>query len=238
MLIVGDLGGEFDAFQRLIEEWEGRMVLVGDLNDRGPKSRQLIEWAIKNQSTVETLDSNHGDMLVDFYNGIKGYHHGDFLRNGGYHTLVSYGMPVPTDSSIDVRQAVKFARENIPKEHIEFLSTRKVFIEFDDMVVSHAPAPHERYFTEDLSEMVGFSGTMRFNWIWNRHQPVQLASDKWQIFGHNASWGLQVNKVDKWICLDDSHSGKLTGIVWPEQTFVQESFVEPKPRRAPEVEAT
>lgn len=236
-IIVGDIGGEFDALQKLVKGHK-KVVLVGDLNDRGPKSREVIEWAIKNQSFVETLDSNHGDMFIDFYDGIKFYHHSDFLRNGGYRTLVSYGMPVPTDSSIDIRQTVKFARENVPKEHIEFLRTRKVFVELEDAIVSHAPMPHERCLTDDLSELQGFEGTLRFLWIWNRREPVKLCSNKWQIFGHNSEWGFVQNKTKKWICLDDSRKESLTGIVWPEQTIIKKPFARERPKnKRPDVEA-
>ena len=69
MFIVGDIGGQKDAFDRLIKGWKRKIVLVGDLNDRGPKSKQMIEWAIKNEKNVTTLHSNHGHMMVDFFQG-------------------------------------------------------------------------------------------------------------------------------------------------------------------------
>src|SRR6185436_539286 len=93
-------------------------VLVGDLNDRGPRTKEMIAWAIKNETLWPTLDSNHGDLMVDFYDGIKYYSAGDFLRNGGYQTLISYGMPIPSSPYLDPRECVKWARELIPKEHI------------------------------------------------------------------------------------------------------------------------
>lgn len=218
MFVVGDIGGEYDALVALTRGVKDKIVLVGDLNDRGPKSREVIEWAIKNDGHVVTLHSNHGDMMVDFYDGIKMYDYGDFLRNGGYNTLVSYGYPVPRGPYLDPSECSRWAKAHIPASHIEFLRSRPTFYEEADAVVSHAPAPHPRYFSEQLgSENI-------FNWIWNRNSVVPHPQGKWQIFGHNSAWGYQVNHEEKWVCLDDSRQDKLTGIAWPSMQVRQKIF--------------
>ena len=47
MNIIGDIAGEFDALIELVKRMPDEdILLVGDLVDRGPKSLQVIEWAI------------------------------------------------------------------------------------------------------------------------------------------------------------------------------------------------
>jgi len=219
MLIVGDIGGQYDAFIRLVSNWTDKIVLVGDLNDRGSQSRQMIQWAIDNQDRSVTLHSNHGHMLTDFYRGVKEYHREDFLNNGGFATLVSYGLDVQSGPSLDIGLMIKRAKDLIPKEHIDFLESRPMYLETDDLIISHAPVPWqpEQYIGCELSKH------LKFEWIWNREEVVPLG--KWQVFGHNSHWGYKIDKKDKWICIDTSRSECLTGLKWPSKNIVQEPFV-------------
>jgi len=225
-LVVGDVGGQFDALMKLVEG-ATEIILVGDLPDRGPKSKEVIEWAMTDPR-VTTLKGNHEDMMVDFYDGIKSgfYSPSDWLRNGGYQTMVSYGMPVPQGPAIDIRWAVEQARRLIPGNHIEFLRSRPLWVERGEAVISHAPMPHPRYLTDDLSESQGFRfDPLWFTWIWNRGTPQRL--DRLQVFGHNSGWGLLVNEEDNWICLDDSRSEKLTALDLDLMKIHQVSFSQP-----------
>jgi serine/threonine protein phosphatase 1 len=217
MLIVGDIGGQYDAFIRLISKWDDKIVLVGDLNDRGPKSCQMIQWAIDNQDRVTTLHSNHGDMMVDFYKGIEEYDRRDFINNGGFATLVSYGVPDTFESQ--QLNLIAEAQRLIPKEHIEFLESRPMYYECDDLIISHAPVPWrpEQYIGCELDKY------KKIDWVWNRDQVLPM--DKWQVFGHNSHWGYKKDEEDKWICIDTSRSECLTGLIWPSKKIIQEPFV-------------
>lgn len=213
-LVVGDVGGQFDALMKLVEG-ATEIYLVGDLPDRGPKSREVIEWAMTDPR-VKAHKGNHEDMMVDFYDGLKSgfYSPGDWLRNGGYQTMISYGMPVPKESTLDIRETVKLARQLIPGDHIEWVRSLPIFTRIqndrEDVLISHAPMPHPRYLTDDLEEHQGFDGPLWFKWIWNRGVPTKI--DSLQIFGHNSGWGLRYHDDQNWICLDDSRYGKLTAL--------------------------
>ena len=211
--VIGDIAGEFDALMRLMEILPIRpTVLVGDLNDRGPDSRKVIEWAMS-AKTVTTLHSNHGDLFVDFVLGLTDpeyearYHPMDFLNNGGGATLRSYGAH-------DGMSFVEAARLG-PREHIEWLRTRPLVYDGDDIVVSHAPLVPgvdigrlNHQLDQSTKELV----------VWHRDEPSPRS--QFQVFGHNSNWGIRKFDRDNktWaICIDSSRTRQLTGFAWPEQ---------------------
>lgn len=229
ILIIGDIGGQFDALMRLVRGWLGLIVLVGDPNDRGPKSRQVIEWCIANEDRVLLLHSNHAEILTDFYHGGRWYDPGfNLQRNGLYQTLVSYDFPVPKENYLNLGDVIRWVKNNIPKEHIEFLETRPLYFETEDLIVTHAPLINDRLlYKKELSRYE------REVFVWNRERPRPLK--KWQVFGHNSTedrhrpeqpFGLSMSVEEKWICLDDSAREMLTGLVWPDRVVLQEPFVE------------
>src|ERR1035437_4526340 len=97
MNIIADVGGQFKALKKLLSIMpKGLTVLVGDLNDRGPMSKQVIELAMSSPDII-TLQSNHGDMFVDFVltqtdpDYSPRYIFEAFYKQGGLETLISYG---------------------------------------------------------------------------------------------------------------------------------------------------
>ena len=76
--VVGDIHGRFDLFRQLLNQLEAdarsqakcpsRIVLLGDLIDRGPQSSQVLEFAramqLQNRGRVVVLCGNHEDMLL------------------------------------------------------------------------------------------------------------------------------------------------------------------------------
>jgi len=194
MNIIGDVAGRFDELIKLVRIIPNeKIILVGDLNDRGKGSNKVIEWAM-NTKDVITLHSNHGDMMVDFYDGIKKYHYTDFLRNGGDSTCKSYGVSY---KSIPLDNIVEDFKSKVPKEHIEFLRECPLRYEEDSVLVSHA----------------AWDSTLNdFDKIWNRDYPKKI-NNKIQVFGHNSHWGLTYfdNKINPYaICIDTSKDSILT----------------------------
>ena len=102
---IGDIHGRLDLFQQLLRQLETdvgsrgsrstRIVLLGDLIDRGPHSRQVLELARliqrNNQGRVVVLCGNHEELLLASADG-----HADaqrlWLECGGDATLRSYGL--------------------------------------------------------------------------------------------------------------------------------------------------
>lgn len=73
-IIVGDIHGCYLEFISLLKKvkYQGgrdRLILLGDLMDRGPRSYEMLQWAIhwkeKHPDTFHMIRGNHEQMLVE-----------------------------------------------------------------------------------------------------------------------------------------------------------------------------
>ncbi|MFS4438084.1 metallophosphoesterase family protein [Paracoccaceae bacterium GXU_MW_L88] len=93
MAVLGDIHGRYSLFKSLIEKmtsldgWQDvQVVLLGDLVDRGSRSRDVIDLAMTSGHIA--LKGNHEEMMLDFLNGISRR----WLEHGGAETLESFGL--------------------------------------------------------------------------------------------------------------------------------------------------
>ena len=65
---VSDIHGEYNALMDVLEKAafgkSDKLYILGDLLDRGPRCRQLIEWIVSTELDVEYILGNHEDMLM------------------------------------------------------------------------------------------------------------------------------------------------------------------------------
>lgn len=150
--IIGDIHGNYKTLLALIEQLpkdpEGYLleplIFAGDLIDRGPSSKEVIEYAIENG--VYCIKGNHEQMLLD-HNDLKEQTCSDYLepQNGGKATLDGYVEPClveKEDGSVvaDYRfNKVKF------NEHIKWIRKLPLYLEFPDfqkdekrLIVAHS----------------------------------------------------------------------------------------------------
>lgn len=211
MFIIGDVAGQYDALMDLVKyvKPDEEIVLVGDLNDRGLKSKEVIEWAMTTPNVV-TLNSNHGDMFIDWYLETGIYDTGVFVMNGGDKTIRSYCPE-------DYYGGLSLARQFINPEHIEFLRTRPMYYMKDGIFVSHAPwcAGITLEQACDISTLVSRENT---SLLWNRDEPEDRPG-LIQVYGHNSYWGLKFQGST--ICIDTSQEKVLTGIRMPGEVVYQ-----------------
>lgn len=206
--IIGDIAGQKKTLEALLAKMpqDEDIVLLGDLNDRGPDSKEVIEWAM-NTPRVTTLHSNHGDMFVDFILGFRDpdycsrYHYADFFNNGGGQTMKSY---FPEVNSKSLQEAI----EAVPMEHIKWLQGLPISYEVTGLLCTHAP--FEKYYD-------------RMDSVWNRSNPNKMGGVL-QVFGHNAHWGLRW--FEDWaVCIDTSREKVLTGLHWPTKQIFQQEYI-------------
>lgn len=210
MFVVGDVAGQFDTLIKLIEPFKSShdIVLAGDIVDRGPKSRQVVQLLLDNPAWFKAVMGNHEDMMIDWYwsktdeKHIPVYDSSVWLENGGWATLLSYGNN-RTEQIYNMGKHIA-TLQYLPIEH----SKGNVF-------VSHAPWNARLSTDRDL--------------VWHRGNPKEMP-DKLQIFGHNSMWGLlefknSNNKVFA-VCMDTSASQKLSGILVNEETLEYQIYSE------------
>lgn len=208
--IIGDVGGRFDELLKLLDKMpKADLILaVGDLMDRGPKSRQVITWFMGNADKAEALYGNHDDMMVKDSEWWE--------MNGGDKTIESYG-----------------GREFIPKSHIEWLSKRPLYYKTDNLVVTHAPITQLSQLPKKLlgceNPELGEEG----DFIWNRYAPMKpLGGGYFHVYGHNHkfrehTYGTRENLYA--VCIDATGNKELMGMHWngnpKEIQYFKEDFV-------------
>lgn len=197
--IIADIAGRFDELQELLKKMPEAdfTVFLGDLCDRGPKSKQVIEF-VMSRSHTESLRGNHEQLMV---NACRGAGSDIWLYNGGDDTCLSYG-----------------GIHNIPKEHVDWLASRPLYLDLPDLFLSHAPVESLENLPPRFSQAHEHVGTFEGNFIWNRY-----VSGKWlgklTIHGHNSSYKEYRDSNGRLytICLDHSRRGELRGIHWKNE---------------------
>lgn len=117
MNIIADVAGRYEELLELLKimPHEEKLVLVGDIIDRGPMSKEVVDFAM-NDPYVITLKGNHEEMFVN-----------DPLlsrSNGGLTTLESFGVK---------------SHQEIPKKYMDWFNSLPIFHKEDGIFISHAP---------------------------------------------------------------------------------------------------
>lgn len=207
--IIGDIAGRYDQLIELLAKMPEAdlTIAVGDLVDRGPDSKKVIEYFINTPKTL-ALYGNHEDLMV---RACVNKEIGLWVQNGGSWTVKSYAPTPDTELKIDL----------VDPAHVEWLQTLPMFYETDDLFVSHAPVTNLSYTPADPYGRDYF-------FIWNRNEP-RKPMHKFVINGHNGQF-----REYKWgdgkvfgMCIDNSHNYQLMGVHWPTRELF--SVDEPKP---------
>ncbi|WP_342359362.1 metallophosphoesterase [Terrarubrum flagellatum] len=146
---IGDIHGCADLLARhhaaidrgAAERPKGRIieVVLGDMIDRGPDSRGVIDQLIERSRWREivTLRGNHENMLLRFLSDPTTLN--EWIRFGGLETLLSYGVtPAPTLDADGMVETARRAHAAIPAEHVRFLQNTLPIWSCADFVFVHA----------------------------------------------------------------------------------------------------
>jgi hypothetical protein len=227
LLILGDIAGQYDALMRLLKKCPDYLpVSIGDMIDRGPDSKKVLEFFMKNG---KALLGNHEHMLLDF--AVSEYYDFDIWlqHNGGKETLYNF---VPSMCGLSYKEMKAY----IPFEIIEWITNLPLYMEIDGGIITHAPI-HPDHTLEECCEFVSRSFKYYFipgvspcdrSVIWNRKAPRPIP-DKYQIFGHNGyhyfltdgdddDSTLEYNEYG--VCIDGSRQNTLMAMVWPSKEVI------------------
>lgn len=127
--VIPDTHGCARTFYRLFHQTlqvrkADRVYLLGDMIDRGPNTKELLDLLMELQSrgfSISCLRGNHEQMLLDASLSLKNIQ--TWVLNGGFATLDSFGIS-------------KVA--NIPRRYLEFIRSLPFYIELEDFILVHA----------------------------------------------------------------------------------------------------
>lgn len=76
ILIITDIHGCYDEFMELLnkanyDKYQDRLIILGDLVDRGPKTLEVLDYCMENKHNIEVLIGNHDRMLLDAIKSLK-----------------------------------------------------------------------------------------------------------------------------------------------------------------------
>jgi serine/threonine protein phosphatase 1 len=205
--IIGDIAGRYDEFMQLLDKMPQASVVIGlgDLVDRGPKSKDVVEWFCKHANgRALALLGNHEVMTIEAYRDYPGGGHPYWDYNGGDATMKSYDYGMP------------------PERHLQFLESLPMWFAHENLFISHAPV-------RDTTAIPGQFADWRTlvdnesNFVWNRYLDRRPMKDKFMVYGHNSHF-VEHKYVDQEgqlihyaTCLDNSREKELIGMHWPSR---------------------
>lgn len=147
---VGDVHGRLDLLDRLLARIEtdlesagdrkSYLVFLGDLIDRGPESREVVE-RLRTYSHpglhLRFLMGNHEEVLIRLIAGETGLLD-NYLVFGGAECLLSYGVDALELAARPERDALRQIARVIPVDHQAFLESFADTFRFGDYLFVHA----------------------------------------------------------------------------------------------------
>jgi serine/threonine protein phosphatase 1 len=150
LYVVGDVHGCHGALVALLELIEAdnaarparpvHIVFLGDLIDRGPASREVVQHlrtAPPAFASVHVIRGNHEEMMVRCLSGERDLIP-DWLRHGGNACAISYGVDPSILHDTDIDRLEHTLLSHIPKADIDFLSRSVDQVRFGDYLLVHA----------------------------------------------------------------------------------------------------
>ena len=147
---VGDIHGRLDLLDELLAtiraddadrpERKTFIIFLGDLIDRGPESRGVVERLLGQPMKPMQhvfLMGNHEEALVRVLDGEKGVIW-NWLKYGGEECAASYGLDPVQLSHMGEEQAIDLVHRHVPVEHRRFLTSFADTFSFGDYLFVHA----------------------------------------------------------------------------------------------------
>lgn len=145
---IGDIHGRLDLFEALIAAIEGeiasapqldhRIILLGDLVDRGPHSAGVIDRARAWQQSrnVRILAGNHEAMFLTAFSKPEALRH--FLKHGGYETVLSYGLSTKQLATLPLEELFALLPHYVSQDTRDYIASFESMISAGDYVFVHA----------------------------------------------------------------------------------------------------
>lgn len=184
VLAIGDIHGCDTALETLLGQLqitlEDTVVLLGDVVDRGPGTRQVIDRLIELQTQCQLLFvmGNHEQMLLESFTSIAV--ESNWMRFGGREALDSYGKD--------------FTLDQLPESHLAFLRSAIGFYETPTDVFVHA----------NLEPGIALNEQQPVWLRWSRFTGHEEPLDSGQrvVCGHTSQKSGLPWRIRGWVCID------------------------------------
>lgn len=172
--VVGDLTGFYKSFRALARQMpQGELWGLGDLVDRGPDSKNILDYFIDNK--LNSVMGNHEHMMLHYetYYGSM-----TWALNGGGATVKNFGFDTVSE----------FDLSRVGLIYFNFLRNMPLKKEIDNLLLSHAPI------NENIIRIHNYFANkdelfLESKIVWNRHNPMKI-DGKFQVYGHNSTDGI------------------------------------------------
>lgn len=156
--VIGDIHGRLDLYQMMIGAIEHdcaglngteiRIVLLGDLVDRGPDSAGVLartrDW--QQHRNVRVLAGNHEEMFLKSFTRPEALRH--FLKHGGRETLLSFGLSSKQLRNLEVEELFALLPQLVPQSERDYIAAFEDIIIAGDYAFVHAGIDPERAIDE------------------------------------------------------------------------------------------
>ncbi|WP_134680255.1 metallophosphoesterase [Paracoccus ravus] len=207
--VIGDIHGHLDLLKavhaRIARDdaahgGGGQIVHVGDLIDRGPDSRGVVEYLMRGQMDGRpwiVLKGNHDRFLSRFLadpgwidQGLASRRHWlDHPNLGAAQTLASYGVDLAGRSHAELHEALLRA---VPPAHADWLDRLPLWHALPEAIIVHAGIrpgiPIERQAEDDL--------------VWIRHGFLDDRTDHGKLIVHGHTVVDQVTHFSNRLAVD------------------------------------
>ncbi|TVQ04325.1 MAG: serine/threonine protein phosphatase [Balneolaceae bacterium] len=216
IVAIGDIHGCVRSLKtlwtRLKPYKDATHVFIGDYIDRGPSSKDVIDFLLDVRYDRECifLRGNHEQMLLD---AISGNELENWIYNGGGSTLKSYN---------NIRRP-----QDLPVEHLDFYLDTVLYYDTKDYFFVHAGVPPHQTIEQSKDDP---SAEHFFLWGRDHLNAFDVPWEKTVVFGHTPRpYPIRKNKmigIDTGCVYTELGYGKLTAVLLPEQQFIEQNSLD------------
>lgn len=229
-IIISDVHGCYKTLMALMKKLpHNDVVFAGDLIDRGPRSKEVVDFVIK--GGYDCVKGNHEDLMIAF-DGVPKYNNGWGI-NGGFQTIISYCEEGEFD---DTTMRHKMIRDDDKiREHLEWMKTLPVILEYKDikdeegrhLMVSHSMAQPALTAKRVVSNEE-FEARVMWERDFHKIRPIEGV---YNIFGHTPQDnGPRIRSfyacVDTGACYKEAPYGRLTAMEFPSMEIFEQEYID------------
>ena len=225
IVIFSDCHGTFKTLMALLAKVhavypDARPYSLGDNVDRGPRSREVVEWLMKNN--IQTCAGNHEDLALAYSEhaklGYKAkcarfYERNVWRYNGGDGTLKEWGSHA------------------LPKNVLDWMVNLPPYFIIDQesggrkLLLSHTGYGLDADKGNWMAALWGRHGYDLFDFVHDKDgEPID--DGYFRVFGHSRCESAIV--TDTYINIDTAcaYGGKLTAFVWPTREIFEHKNID------------